>query len=104
MLQRYKILLHPDVKRIDSQSIDPKTREKIKKKCFELLSTEPEKAGEPLHGPLQGFRKLVVFNNYRVVYRVHKDEVIVYILAVGIRRNLEVYETAIKRLERGYHQ
>ena len=98
MQRRYRIFLHPDVKRIDSQSIDPKTREKIKKKCFDLLSQEPEKAGEPLQGALHGFRKLVIFNNYRVVYRVDNNQVVVFMVAVGIRQNLEVYKIALKRL------
>jgi len=94
----YKIKLHPDVIRIDGKRFDPVTKEKIKKKCKELLSFHPEQAGEALLGPLKNYRKLKVFNDYRVVYRIERMEVIVFILAVGIRRDLEVYETALKRL------
>ena len=65
-----------------------------------MLTHEPELAGEPLHVPLQNYRKLVVFNNYRIVYRVDKDRIIVFVLAVGIRRDLEVYEIALKRLRK----
>ena len=97
---RYKIWLHHEVIATDSKKFDAKTKEKIKKKCLELLTHEPESAGEPLRSPLQNYRKLVIFNNYRVVYRVQKDEVIVFVLAVGIRRDLEVYETALKRLRK----
>ena len=96
----YKIKLHKEVVTQDSRKFDPKTKEKIKKKCKELLTCYPEEAGEPLHAPLQGYRKLVVFNHYRIVYRVDREEVIVFILAVGIRRDLEVFETALKRLRR----
>ena len=96
----YKIKLHPDVIHIDGKRFDSVTKEKIKKKCKELLSTHPEEAGEPLQGPLKHYRKLKVFNDYRVVYQVEKEEVIVFILAVGIRRDLEVYETALKRLSK----
>ena len=97
---RYKIKLHPDVIHEDSKRFDAVTKEKIKKKCMELLSYEPEKAGEPLLGPLKQYRKLKVFNDYRVVYRVERHEIIVFILAVGIRRDAEVYELALKRLDR----
>ena len=96
----YKIKLHKEVITQDSKKFDPKTKEKIKKKCKELLTRHPENVDEPLHAPLQGYRKLVAFNYYRVVYRVDRQEVIVFVLAVGIRRDLEVYETALKRLER----
>jgi len=97
----YKIKLHKEVITQDSKKFDAKTKEKIKKKCKELLSLHPEEVGAPLHTPLQGYRKLVVFNNYRIVYRVERKEVIVFILAVGIRRDLEVYEVALRRLNQG---
>jgi len=97
---RYKIKLHPAVIQEDSKRFDPVTKEKIKKKCIELLSHEPEKAGVPLLGPLKQYRKLKVFNDYRVVYRVERHEIIVFILAVGIRRDAEVYELALKRLNK----
>jgi len=98
---RYKIRLHREVLTQDSKQFDSTTKEKIKKKCIQLLSDHPEEAGEPLRPPLHRYRKLVVFNNYRIVYRVDRDEVIVFILAVGIRRDFEVYELALKRLKRG---
>lgn len=96
---RYRIKVHKKVLTEDSRHFDQPTKEKIKKKCKELLSTSPEKAGEPLIGELKGYRKLKIFNDYRVVYRVKKREVVVLILAVGIRRNLAVYEAAVKRIE-----
>lgn len=97
---RYRIRLHKEVITRDSKHFDEKTKEKIKKKCKELLSVHPEEVGEPLRAPLERYRKLVVFNDYRVVYRVDRDEVVVFILAVGIRRDLEVYDKALKRLRR----
>lgn len=98
---RYKIRLHREVLTHDSKRFDRVTKEKIKKKCIELLSYHPEEVGEPLRVPLHRYRKLVVFNHYRIVYRVDRGEVIVFILAVGIRRDFEVYEMALKRLKRG---
>ena len=96
--RRYKILLHKKVISEDSKRFDEKTKGKIKEKCIELLSFEPDEVGEPLQFELKSYRKLKVFNDYRVVYRVDKNEVLVFILAVGIRRNQEVYEEAVRRL------
>ena len=95
----YRIKLHKKVISEDSHQLDEKTKEKIKKKCRELLSTDPENVGEPLQFELRNYRKLKIFNDYRIVYRVDKNEVSVFILAVGIRRGSEVYEEAIKRLQ-----
>ncbi|MBP9866332.1 MAG: type II toxin-antitoxin system mRNA interferase toxin, RelE/StbE family [Candidatus Omnitrophica bacterium] len=94
----YKIKLHPDVIRHDSKRFDAKTKDKIKAKCLELLSKAPEEVGEPLRLELKGYRKLKIFDDYRIVYKVIRDEVVVYVLAVGIRRDSEVYADAIKRL------
>ena len=97
---RYKIKVHREVITRDARGFNERTKEKIKAKIRELLSVEPEKAGEPLHFELQQYRKLVIFNDYRIVYRVHKEEVLVFVLAVGIRRDSEVYEEALRRLRR----
>jgi mRNA interferase RelE/StbE len=97
---RYRIKLHKDVLDEDSKKFDARTKEKIKQKCLELLSRHPEEVGEPLRPPLGRYRKLVIFNNYRIVCRVDRDEVVVFILAVGIRRDAEVYELALRRLKK----
>lgn len=94
----YKIRVHKEVTTHYSARFDEKTRKKIKAKIRELLSTLPEKAGAPLRFELKEYRKLVLFDKYRVVYRVRKEEVLVFVLAVGIRRDWEVYEEALRRL------
>lgn len=95
---RYKIKVHKGVTTQDSRRFDKKTREKIKARIKEQLSFAPEDAGAPLRFELQGYRKLVVLEKFRVVYRVERDEVLVFVLAVGIRRESAVYEEAIRRL------
>jgi mRNA interferase RelE/StbE len=96
--QKYKIKVHKLVTTEDIKKFDPHTKEKIKKKCKELLSVDPENVGEPLRFELKEYRKLVIFNSYRMVYKVVKKEVLVFILAVGIRRDAEVYAEAVRRL------
>ena len=97
--KRFKLLLHPDVISQDGRHFDAKTKERIKKKCREYLSENPEKVGEPLRQELAAYRKLKMFNDYRIIYRVDKKRSTVYILAVGIRRNQEIYQEAVKRLK-----
>lgn len=94
----YKIKVHRKVITEDSKRFDDSTKEKIKRKCKELLSHDPEKIGEPLQFALKGFRKLKIFDEYRIIYKVEKAMVLVFILAVGIRRDEEVYREALKRL------
>jgi len=96
---RYKIKVHRKVISEDSRRFDKATKEKIKKKCLDLLTTNPEDAGEALTGELKGYHKLKIFHDYRVIYKMKRQEVVVLVLAVGIRRDLEVYESALKRLK-----
>ena len=58
---------------------------------------EPEKTGKPLSGELAGCRRIRT-GDVRIVYRVHADIIEVLIVAVGPRRNDEVYKTATKRV------
>lgn len=95
---RYRIKVHKEVIKQDSRHFDKQTKEKIKAKIRELLSVAPDQIGEPLRFELKQYRKLVIFDKYRIVYRVHKEEVLVFVLAVGIRRDSEVYEEALRRL------
>lgn len=58
---------------------------------------EPEKSGKPLSGELAGCRR-IRSGDVRIVYRVDVGIVEVLIIAVGPRRNDEVYRTARKRV------
>lgn len=58
---------------------------------------EPEKTGKPLSGELAGCRRIRT-GDVRIVYCVHAEVVEILIVAVGPRRNDEVYKTALKRV------
>lgn len=58
---------------------------------------EPEKTGKPLSGELAGCRRIRT-GDVRIVYCVHAEVIEVLIVAVGPRRNDEVYKTALKRV------
>ena len=59
---------------------------------------EPDKTGKPLSGELAGCRRIRC-GDARIVYRVNADIVEVLILAVGPRRDDEIYKTSRKRTE-----
>lgn len=58
---------------------------------------EPDKIGKALRGSLAGFRRIRV-GDTRIVYRVDKGAVEILIVAVGARRDEEVYKDAEKRV------
>lgn len=61
------------------------------------LTTAPDQYGAPLSHNLKNFRKLRI-GDYRVVYRIVEKKVIVFVLAVGPRRDKEIYNTASERI------
>jgi mRNA interferase RelE/StbE len=63
-----------------------------------LVHGEPEKVGKPLHGALAGYRR-VRTGVTRIVYRVEKKKIEILIIAIGMRRDNEVYDNANKRVE-----
>jgi mRNA interferase RelE/StbE len=58
---------------------------------------EPDKTGKPLSGELAGCRRIRT-GDVRIVYRMNSDIVEVLIIAVGPRRDDEVYRSARKRV------
>ena len=58
---------------------------------------KPGKFGAPLSNNLKNFQKLRI-GDFRVVYQVFNKKVIIFILAVGPRRDKEIYRSASKRI------
>ncbi|MCY1279055.1 hypothetical protein D9M68_174400 [compost metagenome] len=61
-----------------------------------IVDGEPDKLGKPLAGSLAGCRRIRV-GNTRIVYRVDGARIEILIIAVGVRRDDEVYEFAQRR-------
>lgn len=67
-------------------------------KKLKLLRDNAE-AGEPLHSPLAGFRKLVFGrNDWRIIYRTEGDDICV-VWVIGPRSDEECYDEAGRRLK-----
>jgi mRNA interferase RelE/StbE len=66
--------------------VDIKTRTQIINK-IELLKEEPLLLGKALKGPLKELRSIrAAGQRYRIIYKIDKEEIIVIIIAVGIRK------------------
>jgi mRNA interferase RelE/StbE len=61
-----------------------------------LARGEPDKAGKPLSGALAGYRRLRT-GQTRIVYRVDGKRIEVLVIAVGQRRDDDVYQKAQRR-------
>ncbi len=92
----WAIIYHQDVED-DLESVGPSAARRIMRAIDTKLATEPLQFGSPLSAAnLSWFRKLRI-GDYRVVYQAVEEKVIVYVLAVGPRRDKEIYKTATKR-------
>lgn len=82
----WRIVITPTALRMISDVADRRVREKLVS-VIDRLAEEPEKQGKPLFGELSGFRSTrAVGQRYRVIYTIKGDEVVVLVVAVGIRR------------------
>lgn len=93
----WKVIYHPEVE-FDLEMLGYTEGLRILKAIDErILRGEPDKIGKPLSSDLKGCRRIRV-GNTRIVYRVNKKEIEVFIIAVGARREDIVYQTAKKRV------
>jgi mRNA interferase RelE/StbE len=81
---------------------DRRVRDKIVA-VIDRLAVEPEKQGKALVGELSGLRSIrAVGQRYRVVYQLVEQQVVVTVLAVGIRRDGsrdDIYQLAKKLIK-----
>jgi mRNA interferase RelE/StbE len=92
----WEIIYHKDVDN-DLESVGPAAAKRIMRTINEKLTKAPEKFGAPLSNNLKDFRKLRI-GDFRVVYQVLNKKVIVFVLAVGPRRDKEIYRSASNRM------
>lgn len=99
----YKIKLSQNAA-ANLKKIDNKTRTQIINK-ISLLKENPLLLGKPLTGPLKQFRALKAAGQcYRVIYQVMEYEIIVLVVAVGIRKSgdkKDIYELMKKYIKTG---
>jgi mRNA interferase RelE/StbE len=99
---RYSIFITPTALDMLSRISDRRIRDRIRG-VIDGLAEEPEKKGKPLLGELLGFRSLrVAGQRYRIIYKIEKKKVVVFIVAVGLRKEGgkdDIYTLAKKLLK-----
>jgi len=100
---KYRILITDTcvnlIKKIRDKKIQRTILDRIQK-----LSDEPEKQGKNLVKDLSGFRSVHAAGRYRIIYKIDKQTVIIYVLAAGIRKagdKKDIYKIAQKLLNAG---
>jgi len=100
---KYRILITDTclrlIEKIPDRAIQRTILDRIKK-----LSDEPDKQGRKLVKDLSGFLSVHAAGRYRIIYKIDKRTVIVYVLATGIRKEgdkRDIYKIAKKLLDAG---
>lgn len=93
----WTVLIHPLVYEEDFNKMDRSAAQKITKGIRKKLATDPKGFGRPLAGKFHGYWKLRI-GEYRVIYRIEEERVIVKVVKIGIRRDFEVYEELARRI------
>lgn len=93
----WEVLIHPLVFQKDFKKIDPSAQQKIVKAVRKKLTIDPKAFGNPLAGEFHGYWRLRV-GEYRVVYTIEEDRVLVKVIKVGIRRDFEIYGELARRI------
>jgi mRNA interferase RelE/StbE len=100
---KYRILITDTCLRL----IEKIPNKKIQRSIFDRiqkLSDEPEKQGKKLVKDLAGFRSVHAAGRYRIIYKIEKRAVIIYVLAAGIIKEgnkKDIYKIAKKLLDAG---
>jgi len=100
----YQIALTVQARKMLGSISDRRVQQKIQKR-IDGLAEEPEKQGKPLVEELEGYRSLrAVGQRYRIIYAVERKKIVVYVLAVGLRKQgsrSDIYQIAKRLLRLG---
>lgn len=93
----WRVIYHPDVQQ-DLTRLGSTAATRILDVIeARIRDGEPDKLGKPLRGTLAGCRRIRT-GNTRIVYKVDGEAIQVLIVAVGARRDEEVYKLADRRV------
>lgn len=82
----WQVSITPTAMRMLIDISDRRIREKIST-IINRLAEDPEKQGKALLGELAGLRSLrAVGQRYRILYKINGFEIVVFVVAVDIRR------------------
>lgn len=90
----HRLVIEEDFKRVPASG-----QKRILQAIHKKLTLDPQSYGKPLVGEFSGYFRLRV-EDYRVVYRVIKEEILVLVIKVGIRRDDIIYKELFSRLKK----
>lgn len=97
----YAIKNHPLVEE-DLKGLDHSLVLLVFKKLKQLQNApqQGELLGNKHNMDLSGYRKVYVAKKkVRIVYRIINDELVIYVVSIGKREDMEVYQEATKRIK-----
>ncbi len=101
-MKRWTVRIMPRAKRQLALVSDRRVQKGLQT-SLRRLEYEPEQQGKPLKNELAGYRSVrAVGRRYRILYKIEEDQVVVVVVALGIRKEgdrKDVYALA-KRLAR----
>ena len=100
----YKLVVSPTALKMLKEIPDRRIQTKMAQ-VIESLAHDPELKGKPLWDELSGFRSIrAIGQRYRIIYKVDRGIVTVFVVAVGIRKEgdrSDVYRLAQKLVRLG---
>ena len=95
----WQIKIHRLVYKEDFKKIPVNDQKRVIQVIHKKLSIDPETYGKPLSGEFAGYFRLRI-EDYRAVYRIIKNEIVVLVIKVGIRKDDTVYRELFARLKK----
>ena len=99
----YKVKL-TQIAATNIKKLDKRTQSQVISK-IEALKNEPLLLGKPLKGSLRELRSVrAAGQRYRIIYKVVEEEIVVIVVAVGIRKEgdrVDIYELMKKYIKTG---
>ncbi len=98
-MKHWNVIILPRAKKHLATIRDRRVQEGLKT-SLRRLEYEPDKQGKPLSDELTGYRSIrAVGQRYRILYKLQEEQVIVVVVALGIRKDRDkkdIYELAKK--------
>jgi len=98
----WKIVITPTALKMIKGISDARIRSRIAE-VIDRLAEDPDRQGKPLVAELSGFRSIrAAGQRYRIIYKIIKKQVVVVIVAAGIRKEghkKDIYQLAKKLLK-----
>lgn len=95
----WQIKIHQLVLATDFKAIPLPQQKIILKVIQKKLSIDPKNYGRPLTGKFSGYWRLRV-EDYRVIYRIINEQIVVLVVKIGIRKDDRVYQEFFSRLKK----